>query len=73
MLVEVFDEAEDVGAGTGVEVAGGLVGEEERGLGYQGAGQDHALLFPAGKFAGAMGGAGFEAYVLESGVCFGGG
>ena len=45
---------EDAAGGVGVEVAGGLVGEQQaRGIG-DGAGDGDALLLAAGEFAGAM-------------------
>ena len=40
-------EAEDLGAGPRVEVAGGLVGEDDLRLAGQGAGHGHALLLAA--------------------------
>jgi hypothetical protein len=43
------EEAEHLGAGPGVEVAGGLVGEDDLGPGRQGPGAGDALLLPAGK------------------------
>ena len=50
----------DVRAGTGIEVAGGLIGKQQRGFADQGAGQHDALLFAAGELAGAVSGAGFR-------------
>ena len=41
-------------AGPGVEVAGGLVGEDDRRLAGQGAGHGHALLLAAGELARAV-------------------
>jgi len=45
--VELPEERRDLGAGMAVEVAGRLVGEDQRGLRDQGAGDRHALLLPA--------------------------
>jgi hypothetical protein len=50
-----------------VEVAGGLVGEKEAGLGGEGAGQGHALLLAPGHLGGVVVGAGAEAHGLELG------
>ena len=53
-LVEVADEREDLGAGVRVEVAGGLVGEQDgRGEG-EGAGDGDALALAAGEFVGEV-------------------
>lgn len=52
VAVKFFEEGEDFSAGFLVEVAGGLVSEEEFGIGDQRAGDGGALHFAAGKFAG---------------------
>jgi len=52
--VEALEEGEDAFGGLGVEIAGGFVGQQEFGLGDEGAGYGEALLFPAGELAGAM-------------------
>jgi hypothetical protein len=70
VLLEVLNEAEDVSSGAGVEIAGGFVGQEERGFGDEGAGEDDALLLAAGEFAGTVAGAGFEPHILEAGESF---
>ena len=44
-------------ASSEIETAGGLIRQEHAGIAGQGARQNHALLFAAGKFARAMGGA----------------
>ena len=51
-------EGEDLGAGAAVEVAGGLVGEDDLGPAGEGPGHGHALLLAAGELAraGASGG-----------------
>ena len=47
-------EAEDLGARARVEVAGGLVGEDDVGLAGQGPGHGHALLLAARQLAGTV-------------------
>ena len=59
------EEQEDLLAGGGVEIAGGLVGEEDGGLIYEGAGEGAALLLAAGEFAGSVVVAGAEADAVE--------
>src|SRR5262245_61049486 len=49
--LEPVDEGEDVGARGGVEVAGGLVGEEQAGALHEGARERDALLLAAGELA----------------------
>src|SRR3954447_612442 len=64
-LAELADrlahELEDLRAGAAVEVAGRLVGEDDRRLGREGAGDCDALLLPAAQLARAMGEAGAPA------------
>ena len=64
-LVEVVDEAQDFGAGVGVEIAGGLVGEEDGRLEGQGAGDGDALALAAGELVGQVVEAVVEADELE--------
>ena len=45
----------DFVAGVCVEVAGGFVGQDERGLSHQGAGNRHTLLFATGELVRAVG------------------
>ena len=52
--VEVREEIDDAGAGGEVEVAGGLVGEEDGGVVGEGAGDGDALAFAAGELDGAV-------------------
>jgi hypothetical protein len=53
-LVEVAYEGQDLGAGMGVQVAGGLIGEEDgRGKG-EGAGDGDALALAAGELVGEV-------------------
>jgi hypothetical protein len=52
--VETLDEVEDAAGGDLVEIAGGLVSEQEAGVVDEGAGKGDALLLAAGEFAGAM-------------------
>ena len=47
--VELVEQGHDVGAGVAVEVAGRLVGEDERGLGDERPGDRDALLLAAGQ------------------------
>ena len=48
ILVELRKHGQDVLRGGGVEVAGGLVGEDQGRVGDDGAGDGDALLLPAG-------------------------
>src|SRR5215203_1151383 len=58
-LAELVDrlaqQLEDVGAGLGVEVAGGLIGEDHGRFADQGAGDRDPLLLAAGELRGAVG------------------
>ena len=47
-------EGEDLGAGAAVEVAGGLVGEDDLRAAGEGAGHGHALLLATGELAGPV-------------------
>jgi hypothetical protein len=51
LLVELGEQEHDLALLRGVEVAGGLVGEDERRLGDDGAGDRDALLLSAGELA----------------------
>ncbi len=70
--VELEEEVDDFLAGGVVEVTGGFVGEEKRGVVAQGAGDGDALLLAAGEFRGPMVQPRAEADLLEQ-VCAGGG
>jgi hypothetical protein len=75
--VEVVEEGHDLDGGFGVEVAGGLIGEDDGGLVDEGAGDGDALALAAGEFVGLMVHAlaevdGFEDE-LGAGDAFGGG
>ena len=48
LLVELLQHPEHFDGGAGVEIAGGLVGEEELRAVDEGAGDGHALLLAAG-------------------------
>ena len=50
--VDVAEQLEHPAGGALVEVAGGLVGQEDRGIVHQGAGDGDPLLLAAGKLAG---------------------
>ena len=52
--VERHEQVHDLGAALGVEVAGGLVGEQHGGLGDDGARDGDALLLSAGKLGGRV-------------------
>ena len=65
--VEVVEQGEHVGGRRRVEVAGGLVGEDQRGLGDQRPGDGDALLLAAGQLAGPVVGPVGEADLVERG------
>ena len=50
-----LEQGQHVGAGPAVQVAGGLVGQDQGGLGHQGPGDGHPLLLPAGELVGHAG------------------
>src|SRR5262249_61246203 len=50
-VMQVAEQVEDVGRRRRIEVSRGLVGEEQRGFGYERPGNGHSLLLPAGKLA----------------------
>ncbi|MCR6657697.1 MAG: hypothetical protein NVV63_18240 [Opitutus sp.] len=52
LLVELLEELHDLAALVGVQVAGGFVGEDDRGFGDQRAGDAHELLLTAGELRG---------------------
>jgi hypothetical protein len=54
---ELGDEIDDHGAGRGVEIAGGFVGEKDRGLVDEGTGEGGSLELSTGQLVGAMVGA----------------
>src|SRR5712671_7942208 len=64
-VLNFAEEQEDLLAGGGVEIAGGLIGEEDGGLIYQCAGESAALLLAAGELAGSMVVTGAEADAVE--------
>src|SRR6202035_4754819 len=64
-FVEAVEEGHDLDAGLGVEVAGGLVGEDDGGVVDQGAGDGDALALTAGELVGLVVHAAFEAHVGE--------
>ena len=51
---QLLDQRHDFVGALAVEVAGGLVAEQKRGIGDDGAGNGHALLLSAGELAGKM-------------------
>src|SRR5262249_3024862 len=64
-LVDLLEEAEDVDGELRVEVAGGLVGEDEGRLADDGARDRDALLLAAGEHAGGVLAAAGQANTLE--------
>ena len=66
--IEFQHQFDDLTAGSGIEVAGGLVGKEYPGLGDEGAGERHALLFAAGEVFGQVVGTGAQADLLQRGL-----
>ena len=63
--VEFQHQLDDLRAGGGVEVAGGLVGEQDFWLGDEGARQRDALLFAAGEVFWQVVGAGGEPHLAQ--------
>jgi hypothetical protein len=63
--LEIVEEGHDLDAGLGVEVAGGLVGEDDGGVVDQGAGDGDALALSAGELVGLVVHAGFEVDVAQ--------
>ena len=53
-LVQPLEQVQDLLAGPGIEVAGGLVGQEQGRVVDQGAGDGHALLLAAGELRGVV-------------------
>ena len=52
--LQAAEDAVDLVAGAGIELAGGLVGEEQDRVLHEGAGDGDSLLFAAGKLVGAV-------------------
>src|SRR6056297_4188789 len=52
--INLLHQLDDGGAGFGVEVGSGFVGQDDLGAGYQGAGNGHPLALAAGELAGAV-------------------
>src|SRR5436305_10909358 len=63
-LVELVEELHDLLGRGGVEVAGGLVGEQDGGIVDQGSGDGHTLALAAGQLVWLVGHAGAEAHLL---------
>jgi hypothetical protein len=57
LAVQLVQQVQHLFAGGAVEVAGGLVGDDQRRVGHQGAGDGHALLLAAGQLVGVVVGA----------------
>ena len=54
VAVESLQQIENLFAGFAVEIAGGFVAEQQRGIGHNGAGDSDSLLLAAGKLARIM-------------------
>ena len=69
--MELIEEGHDLVAGFGIEVAGGLVGEDDGGAVDEGAGNGDALALATGELVGLVHHAGAEADGFEdfSGAC----
>ena len=65
LLVDVTDQLQNLTGGLGVEGAGGLVAQQDLGLGGQGAGDGHALLLAAGQLGGVGVGLVGQAHQLQ--------
>ena len=63
-------QLDDPGAGGGVEVSGRLVGEQDPRIIDKGAGDRHALLFPAAELGGKVIQASGEPHAVEQAPCF---
>lgn len=61
LLMQRFEKRYDTVRGAVIEVAGGLIGEEDFGGSDEGSGEGNTLLFASGEFAGAVMAAGAEA------------
>ena len=64
-LVEPLEDAHDLDAGLRIEIAGGLVGEQNRRIVHEGAGDGHALALPAGELVRAVIDARPELHLVE--------
>ena len=67
LAIERLEERENFIAALAIEVAGGFVAQEQRGVGDDGARDADALLFTAGELAGKVVGAVYEADDFERG------
>ena len=65
LVVELLEQGQDLDAGARVQVAGGLVGQQQRGLGDQGAGDGDPLLLTARELVGLVVAAVAQAHALE--------
>ena len=63
--VQLVQHAQHVGAGARVQVAGGLVGQQQVGLGHQRAGHRDPLLLPPGQLGGQVVDPVSQAHLLE--------
>src|ERR1039458_9172622 len=65
LAVQLLDQRKDRLGGFSVEIAGGLVGQQQLGISDEGAGEADALLLAAAQLAGAMVGTSGEADLVE--------
>src|SRR5207302_2600819 len=71
-VMKIVEEGHDLVAGFGVEVSGGLVGEDDGGAVDEGASDGDALALAAGELVGLVHHAGAEVDALEHGFGAGG-
>jgi hypothetical protein len=72
-LAHLEEQAEDARSGLGIEVPGGLVGEQQGGLRREGAGEGDALLLAPGELGGVVVGAIGETDLFQTRVGAGAG
>ena len=65
LFMQILEQAHDFVGGAGVEVAGGLVGEQDDRVIDQGAGDGDALLLAAGELVGLVLHTAFQAHELQ--------
>src|SRR5690242_15153393 len=54
LAMQASDQIENRVRGAGIEISGGLIGQQQLGPGDQGASQSHSLLLSAGKLSGTV-------------------
>jgi hypothetical protein len=68
LAVEALQDLHDLDAGPAVQVAGGLVGQDQLGLVHEGPRDGHPLLLAAGELVGSVVGAAAQPDRLEEGA-----